>query len=114
VKAGRIGAISRMLTPHLGWCLRCQTTWAFVDGHDTMYSSPVVGELEQVDENTYQVVGGSPGNGCFPLCEACWSELTPETRWPFYERMLAKWEASGPPVSVAVADQIRAAVKDGQ
>lgn len=28
--------------------------------------------------------GEDVGVSCFPLCEDCWSSLTPETRAPFY------------------------------
>jgi hypothetical protein len=29
---------------------------------------------------------------CFPLCEPCWSKLTPAQRLPYYERLMDKWD----------------------
>ena len=54
----------------LGCCYRCRVTWKWVDGHNTNYSN---------------------GSGCFPLCEECWSELTPKDRLPFYDALVNEW-----------------------
>ncbi len=71
---GRIGRISKTLTPHLGSCGRCFTTWAFVKSHTTYYTD---------------------GRGCFPLCEACWHELSPSERVPFYRDLMEVWQSQG-------------------
>jgi hypothetical protein len=63
----RLGPMSRWLAPGWSWCYCCGTPWLFVRDHTTWYR-----EFE----------------GTFPLCEKCWGELTPETRWPYYEKML--------------------------
>lgn len=70
----RIGRISQYLTPGYGHCYRCLTTWPFVECHCTDY---------------YEENGG--WRGCFPLCEKCWSELTPEDRLPYYWRRWVAW-----------------------
>lgn len=67
----RIGRISRFLYPGYGTCMNCKTTWNIVEGHSTQYS---------------------PSSGCFPLCESCWSELSAETRLPFYRRLCEQWD----------------------
>lgn len=33
----------------------------------------------------------SKNHGCIPLCEDCWSALTPITRLPYYISMLKNW-----------------------
>lgn len=71
----RIGAVSQLLTPGYSYCHKCKTTWVFVRGHSTKYSS---------------------SGGCFPLCELCWVELeTPERRLPYYRQLWEEWRAGG-------------------
>jgi hypothetical protein len=67
----RIGRISHYLSPGYSWCHRCLTAWRFVRWHST----------------TYHI----KGHGCFPLCEKCWRELTPEQRLPFYRELWVEW-----------------------
>jgi hypothetical protein len=67
----RIGRIGQLFAPGYGWCLRCETPWVFVHWHTTEY--------------------GSHGRGCLPLCEKCWTELTPEKRLPFYRELIELW-----------------------
>lgn len=56
-----------------GWCFCCKRQWDIVEGH-----------------RTYDPEGTS---GCFPLCEECWADMTPEERVPYYDRLFADWEA---------------------
>lgn len=56
-----------------GSCHRCGDSWSWKPEHITDYSET---------------------NGCFPLCEECWSVLTPDERLPFYAELVADW-ASG-------------------
>jgi hypothetical protein len=71
LKNRRIGPRSHRMTPQLSWCLRCKTTWRFVQAHVTYYE---------------------PGNGIAPLCKLCWEELaTPKARLPFYHQMWMEW-----------------------
>lgn len=85
----RIGKISKILTPSYSGCGRCDTTWAFVDYHNTFYT-----------EN----------NGMFPLCEKCWSELTPEQRLPYYYNLFIEWDNR----DFSEFNLIRKAVMDGK
>ena len=66
----RVGRLSSILSPGYGACGRCKTNWQFADSHSTQYSD---------------------SSGCFSLCERCWSDLTPETRLPYYEEMFRGW-----------------------
>lgn len=66
-----LAVIARAAAPGYGWCYRCGMPWKFAEYHVTNYSN---------------------GSGCFPLCEPCWAELTPEQRWPFYEQLLRRWQ----------------------
>lgn len=68
----RSGIMSWHLAPGFGHCGRCRTAWKFINGHTTPY------------------VDGS--GGCFPLCELCWSEMTPQERLPFYYVLFRQWE----------------------
>ncbi len=58
-----------------GRCSKCKTPWDLVKGHSTTYSE------------TY---------ACFPLCEKCWQELTPDTRMPYYMQLVDEWEKNSP------------------
>jgi len=70
----RIGRVSRVLDPGSGQCLRCHTIWLLTAPRVTYWSAT---------------------DGIFPLCWPCWLELTPETRWPFYETLLSRWINDG-------------------
>lgn len=84
----RIGRLSDFLVSGYSHCGRCKTNWHYCEGHATRY---------------YQ------GGGCFPLCEKCWAELTPETRLPFYREMFERWEG----VEAGVWPAIERAVRNG-
>jgi hypothetical protein len=65
-----LGLLSRLVSFGYSSCGRCGITWNFVKHHSTMYNR---------------------GSGMFPLCEYCWSQLTPEERLPFYRDLYYKW-----------------------
>lgn len=67
----RIGRLSDVLAPGYGACARCHTNWHFCDGHSTTATNS--------------------SWGMFPLCEQCWSELTPELRLPYYRKLFDRW-----------------------
>lgn len=66
----RVGRAAQPFAPSMAWCLRCETPWAFVEHHDTGYTTH---------------------RGLFPLCEQCWAELTPERRLPYYRQLWDSW-----------------------
>ena len=68
------GVVARLVSPGYSSCYRCARPWTVCKGHSTHYSE---------------------WSGCFPLCEECWSELTPETRLPFYQRLYTEWQRQG-------------------
>ena len=71
----RIGQQGQAMSPGISWCYRCETPWTFVKSHTTQITRT---------------------QGCFPLCEQCWSELeTPRARMPFYRAMWESWSADG-------------------
>lgn len=53
-----------------GRCFQCGASWEFTDGHSTLYDSNM---------------------GCSPLCDKCWSSLTPEQRLPYYRSLWVSW-----------------------
>lgn len=67
--------VSRVLAPGLSYCYRCRTSfWGPIknEHHSTPY--------------------GTNGSGwCFPLCETCWSALTPKERMPYYDALVNTW-----------------------
>lgn len=67
----RIGRISNLLAPGYSACGRCHTNWHFAEGHST--------RVPDTD------------SGVFPLCEQCWSDLTPTQRLPYYRRLFESW-----------------------
>jgi hypothetical protein len=83
-----LGRMSQLINTGWGSCKRCGITWAFVHGHITDYDL---------------------GDGCFPLCESCWKDLTPEERLPFYRQMYDEWGTLSPDW-----EKIEAAVLDGK
>lgn len=46
-------------------------------------------------KKTYHITDYMEGRGCFPLCERCWSELTPEQRLPWYRKLWDVWNYGG-------------------
>lgn len=86
----RLGRVSHMLAPGFSSCHRCDTCWHFVREHCTDYeiepSGPVEGE-----QASFQVTG----SGCFPLCQWCWEELTPDERMPYYKQLWDSWAQWG-------------------
>lgn len=83
-------AVERVLAPEYGTCYRCHRPWKFVKAHTTQFIE---------------------SEGCFPLCQTCWSELVPATRWPYYQALIAAWAAMGCPTEYAA--EIKAAVMEG-
>jgi len=87
----------RRRSPKRGYCYRCHIPWNYTPekrGHVTYY--------------------GEEGEGCFPLCERCWAQLSPEQRLPFYEFLFVEGAAFGYPTSKEKADVIREAVRAGK
>ena len=80
----RIGRISHFLTPGFGWCGRCLTTWKFVEGHATYFLW-----CDEVRNPR------DASSGMFPLCEQCWSDLTPAERLPYYRELNMMWARDG-------------------
>ena len=70
-----VGAVARIFSPSYSWCKRCRRPWSICDGHATTYNE---------------------GSGCFPLCEPCWKELTPQTRLPYYRALWQIWTRRDP------------------
>ena len=65
------GVIARIFSPGYSHCGHCKRPWTVCKGHNT-----------PIDDNI----------GCFPLCSECWSELTPDTRMPYYVALIKWWE----------------------
>lgn len=51
-------------------CGRCRNTWNWTEEHATPYK---------------------PGHACFPLCQHCWQQLTPQQRLPYYMQLHDRW-----------------------
>lgn len=93
-KRKQLGAIERLLHPGYGSCHRCGRSWAVVDGHSTPYHTVEPATTHDADNfTTISYVSSS----CFPLCEQCWKELTPEQRLPFYRKLIDGWMSDGSP-----------------
>ena len=88
----RYSFVYRFFAPSYGSCYRCKMPWNVVEGHATPYRE---------------------GNACFPLCEQCWRELTPEERIPYYSMLFYEW-GHRPGCPAVLWNQIRAAVLDGK
>lgn len=80
-----------------GGCYRCGNTWNWAQPHPTPYMA---------------------GRACFPLCETCWQELTPDGRLPYYDGLVDSWlpfaETNGEVLEYEEARElIRVAVESG-
>jgi len=69
------GRLERLIAPGYGYCFRCGRPWNRADEHATPYE-------EQ--------------RACFPLCEWCWSTLTPMERVPYYDALVNNWITQTP------------------
>ncbi len=80
-----------------GRCGRCRMSWKWVKSHSTEYSA---------------------SGGMFPLCERCWSELSPGDRVPFYRELWDGWQKTRneyPTLEATVGwESVRAAVMAGK
>jgi hypothetical protein len=85
----RIGPVSQEFCSFEGHCGKCKTIWSYVRGHVT-----------SCDEHS----------GCTPLCELCWSELTPEERLPYYKKLYKEWKKN----DKALWKKIKNAVLEGK
>lgn len=70
----KIGKISEMMFPDTASCGRCHMSFAI----DVFHSTP------------YRM-----GSGCFPLCEYCWKDMSPEERLPYYMELVDSWVSHG-------------------
>jgi hypothetical protein len=68
-----VGMLAKPFSPGFGDCHRCGRTWNIAKHHITEFGK----------------------GGCFPLCEACWSELTPIQRLPYYLKLFVGWVSHG-------------------
>ena len=59
--------LAQLLYPGYSFCGRCKMPWSLVELHNTHY-------------NNHQ--------GCFPLCEDCWNDLSINDRLPYYEYLV--------------------------
>lgn len=97
--------------PGYGCCGRCERTWDLVRGHSTPYgdaewwvSGPATNDVFQVvgwddaiafNEKGERLMVVKDGMSMFPLCEGCWSKLTPKQRLPFYRELWDKYDRTG-------------------
>lgn len=89
-----VGIVSRAMNPGLSECGRCGMSWGWTDGHATWYAAPE--SKQKVGHGLIVYVG----SGCFPLCEHCWSRLTPKERLPYYRELWDDWNSDGAPPNV--------------
>lgn len=90
--------IERLLSPGLGRCYRCERPWR-VTATRRVWGA-IVPTRRQIDRDRFWgLVGVDPhttpyggGQACFPLCEGCWSGLTPKDRLPYYNLLLVDWQ----------------------
>jgi hypothetical protein len=83
-------------SPHLHsmGCFRCQRSSELCDHHATWWWS-----VTEAQKNFYREWVGDPfvdvvgGEGCSPLCEDCWRELSPDERLPYYKALYDLWES---------------------
>lgn len=65
-----IGLVSQVVCRGYSHCHCCGIAWPWTENHSTPLTQ---------------------GTGMFPLCEWCWSHLTPDERVPFYLDLYTEW-----------------------
>lgn len=65
-----IGATTRPFCLNFTYCGHCGRPWKMCRPHITYWNQ---------------------NQGCFPLCEDCWKELTIEERVPYYIMLVNSW-----------------------
>ena len=91
----RLALASQEKNPTMSFCQRCGLTWADVEPHDTYYHTENYNYPPSTQESDQPKIS-SCTYGIFPLCEYCWSELTPEERLPYYRRVWELWHKYDP------------------
>jgi hypothetical protein len=86
------GTVLSLIAPNYSRCYRCGMPWKFTQGHSTPYNND---------------------SGCFPLCEKCWGELTPQERLPYYKQLWIDWQKWGEQ-DIAKWNEIEKAVLEGK
>lgn len=64
------GFFARLISPMYSACGRCGMPWSVTKNHVTSIT-----EIR----------------GIFPLCENCWTYLTPQDRLPYYRKLYESW-----------------------
>ena len=88
-----LGSVARWCSPGYSQCLHCGRPWNLCKAHHTFYTTSAA---------------------CFPLCERCWCELTPEQRLSYYRHLWAKWQQDDSPKPPEIWVQIEQAVLSGK
>ena len=88
-----LGVISQKVFPQMGSCGSCGMTWNVCEAHSTQYTER---------------------SGCFPLCELCWKEFTPNERLPFYKKLYNEWIRQGSNPDEEKWESIEKAVLEGK
>lgn len=86
----------RAVSPGLGTCYRCRRPWKFPATRRVWGERNTTRQLDR--DRFWGLVGVEEhatnykrGSGCFPLCEGCWSALTPTERLPYYQKLWHRW-----------------------
>jgi hypothetical protein len=97
----RIGRLSRLWPSkrrrQADECLRCHTSFAFSKAHPTTAESPHLPNVVVVA----------------PLCRACWRDLAPWERLPYYQRLWLVRRGPNPQENALLWAAIEAAVLAG-
>jgi hypothetical protein len=86
--------LERALSPDISTCGRCKRPWK--SQKQKLIGPRRYQQLERF--RFYGLVGVeshdtsyNANHACFPLCQGCWSQLTPDERLPYYERLVDRW-----------------------
>lgn len=108
--------IERFLSPGISTCSRCLRPWRMPRfrriGCNSWEQLPGLRFYGWVGVKAH-ATNYSISRGCLPLCEGCWSSLTPETRLPYYDALLELWESLDCVPDAETHTQIHQAVMNG-
>lgn len=109
--AGVVAAFSSVVSTEIPFEIRRVRNRALPDFGRCRCGRCCVPYLHELNGPKFHDTMYAESSSCFPLCEACWWELTPEERLPFYRTLFESWAIEK---SEALWSQISEAVLAGK
>lgn len=107
-----IGILTSRWFKHQSACGRCGRKWGVAKDHSTPYGKVEIERTIKFGGQTIKDIIPAK-TSCFPLCQQCWEDLTPEERLPYYRELYEEWVRLGPGRDEDDWEDIKSAVLEG-